>query len=414
MSGKEEKVSQINYLSCAKKINEKMENPIQFTKEQLKYAINEHIKQGEGVQELLGMVLNSVMKCERDVYLSDSKSGNKGNGYRLVKNSSLGNGVHFRIPRDRLGHFQPMVMELIHNQTEKIHNLAFHLYGSGLSTRQIERILSEMYGSGYSKSSISRIRDEYNELLSSWLHKSLDSYYPVIYIDATHVKVRRDTVSSEAFYVILGLKEDHTREILGVVNYPTESSSNWEDVLEDLKSRGLENVGLIVSDDLSGLTESVSKHFPEASQQKCILHFQRNLNKKIRVSDRKPFSQELKQLFNPDQEGLSKKEAVEALKSFIGKWDSKYPKLAKLTLNPNIELLFTYLDYDKDIRRMIYTTNWIERLNKSFKRTLKNRNALPSIDAAMKLFAYTGIEIENNTYSYPLYIFKNENKLVQY
>jgi putative transposase len=129
------------------------------------------------------------------------------------------------IPRDRLGVFKPVLLGLLDQQEEQVQNLYFELYGKGLTTRQIEEVIEDIYGSSYSKSSISRITTDFGALVESWLSRSLDSYYPIIYIDAIHVKVRRDCVATESFYVLLGLKEDLTREVLSIVNIPQESAS---------------------------------------------------------------------------------------------------------------------------------------------------------------------------------------------
>ena len=274
-------------------------------------------------------------------------------------------------------------------------------------------MIENIYGSSYSKSSISRITTDFSVLVDSWLSRNLDSYYPIIYIDAIHQKVRRETVATEAFYVLLGLKEDYTREVLGIINIPQESASGWQEVLENIRSRGVEKVGLFVFDGLTGLDEVVGKVFAQSMKQNCILHFQRNLNKHIRKSHRAEFCTALKEVFNPDDVFYTVEEAIKNLKSVLQKWVKTYPHLRHTLNRDDLDTVFTYLHFNYRIRRMIYTTNWIERLNKSFRRTLKMRNALPSPRAAITLMGYVAMEMGEKTYSYPISNFNFDSNFNQ-
>ena len=196
---------------------------------------------------------------------------------------------------------------------------------------------------------------------------------------------------------------------MGIINIPQESASGWQETLEGIKSRGVEKVGLFVFDDLTGLDTVIGKVFASAMQQKCILHFQRNLNKHIRKSDRASFCSELKEIFNPDDVFYTVKEATETLQSFLKRWSKTYPKLKSTMHRADLETVFTYLEFDYRVRRMIYTTNWIERLNKSFRRTLRMRNALPNPESTITLMGYVAMEMEEGTYSYPITNFKYDS-----
>lgn len=383
------------------------ETDLKLSKKQLQNVINDQLEQDAGLNELFTMMINGLMRCERQTFLSKEKlEGNKGNGYRQATRSGIGSKLSLQIPRDRLGVFKPVIMGLLDEQEDKVKELCFELYGKGLTTRQIEEVVSNIYGCSYSKSSISRITSDFAVMVDAWLNRQLDHRYLVVYIDAIHIKVRRETVTTEAFYVLLGLKEDHTREVLGIVNIPQESASGWEEVLLDIRKRGVREVGLFVFDDLTGLDTVIGKVFARSMQQKCTIHFQRNLSKHIRRASKEEFCQQIKEVFNPDKSSYNTTEAVKVLKETLTRWSKTYPKL-KSTLNRNdLESVFTYLNFDYRIRRMIYTTNWIERLNKSFRRTLKMRNALPNPQAAITLMGYVAIEMEESTYSYPITNFK--------
>jgi len=225
----------------------KQETQLKLNQEQLQIAIQEQVSEPGGLNNVYEMLINSLMYCERKAYLSDRKDvKNKANGYRQVTKSGIGSKLSLQIPRDRLGVFKPVIMGLINDQEEKIKDLCFNLYGKGLTTRQIEKVIQDIYGGGYSKSSVSRITADFTELVEQWRTRPLDSKYLVVYIDAFHQKVRRDVVNSEAFYIMLGLKEDYTREVLSVINMPQESAIGWEMNLRELQQRGVEQVGLFV------------------------------------------------------------------------------------------------------------------------------------------------------------------------
>ncbi|MEM7109495.1 MAG: IS256 family transposase [Bacteroidota bacterium] len=377
------------------------ETQMKFTKKQLQSIINLELEKEHGLNDLFTMMVNGLMLSERKLFLSNKEdSSNKGNGYRKATRSGIGTKLSLSIPRDRLGVFQPVLLGVINQQEEQVKSQCFELYGKGLTTRQIEEVIGNIYGSSYSKSSISRITTDFGSLVNAWLHRSLDSYYPIVYIDALHIKVRRDRVATEAFYVPLGLKRDLTREVLSIVNIPQESASGWQEVLDGIKERGVSNVGLFVFDDLTALDTTIGKVFTSSMQQKCILHFQRNLNKHIRATDRKEFAKALSGVFNPDHPSYTADQAKRKLAEVLHQWDTRYPKLKATLQRTDLDLIFTYLQFDHRIRRMIYTTNWIERLNKSFRRTLHMRNALPKPEAAITLLGYVAMEMGEKTYSY--------------
>ena len=387
------------------------ETKLKLSKIQLQSVINSHLHEDQGLNELFTMLVNGLMLSERSAFLDiDQQKANKGNGYRYASRSGIGSKLQLKIPRDRLGVFQPVILGLLNEQEEQVKDLCFELYGKGLTTRQIEDVVAKIYGSSYSKSSISRISTDFSSLIESWLQRGLDHYYPVIYIDAIHIKVRRQTVATEAFYVLLGLKEDYTREVLSIINIPQESASGWKEVLEGIRSRGVGKVGLFVFDGLTGLDDVVGEVFADSMKQNCVLHFQRNLNKHIRKTDREDFCKELKDVFNPDDVLYTTNQGVNKLKEVLGKWSKTYPKLQSTINRDDLDTVFTYLSFDYRTRRMIYTTNWIERLNKSFRRTLKMRNALPNPRAAITLMGYVAMEMEEKTYSYPINIFKFDDK----
>jgi putative transposase len=384
---------------------------LNLTKDQLKTIIDQHIL-GHGVNHVFEIVLNILIYSERWAALTDNLTlENKASGYRSLIKPGIGQGLKLAVPRDRLGIFKPLILGIINNQEEHIHQLCFSLYGKGLTTREISQVIEDIYGTSYSKSTISRISEKFYEQIEAWLNRKVELYYPVIFIDAVYLKVKRDIVASEAFYIVLGLKEDFTREILAITSLPQESASGWQDVLIELKNRGLESVGLFVSDDLKELDTVINKEFTGSKHQKCVLHFQRSLSKHVRVKDRKIFCQELKEVFCTDDRNYTAEQGIKHLKALLSKWSKLYPYFAKVEKRQDLWSYFTYLSYNYRVGRMLYTTNWIERFNKSVKRCTKIRNSFPNPRSALMLLGYVGMEIELGAYSYPISIFGIEEQL---
>lgn len=379
-----------------------------LSKLQTEDVLKQFLSKENGLNEVLEMFMNSLMVSERDVFLQNAPVINKGNGYRPGQVYGRGRQLSLRIPRDRLGQFYPVLLALMRDQDSQLHDLSFMMYSKGLTTRDIGEVLDVIYGKHYSKSSISNINKSFYEQMADWRSRDLDKEYLAVYIDAIWEKVKRGTIRSEAFYIMMGLKKDFTREIIGIVNIPTESSSGWELVLDELKQRGVEKVHLFVSDGLKSLETAVSKVFHQSVHQKCIVHLIRNIMAKVRSTHKAEIAQDFRAVLNPDQEDYTREKAMEKLSKFALKWGVYYAHIKKLTVKEDIHYYFNYLDFDYRIRRMIYTTNWIERFNKSCRRTLKIRNSFPSPEAALALITSVAIEKGEKKYAYPIHNFKFE------
>ena len=383
---------------------------IELTKVQLQTSLDKLLEKENGLTSVLEMTLNALMHSERTNYLEQS-SKNKGNGYRKALAVGLGKQIELKIPRDRLGLFQPMVLALIRDQKQQLEDLSFELYGNGLTTSQIGSVMKKIYGKYYSKSAISNITSTFYNQMQQWRERPLNSVYLVVYIDAIHIKVRRDTVSSEAFYILLGVKEDYTREVLGVINIPSESASGWQEVLQNIKKRGVERIGLIISDNLTGLDKVIPLVYRNTAHQKCVVHLKRNILNKVASKHKEEVAEDLKEVFNLDLSNDTVIKAFDRLDTFSEKWRKKYKHIGNLAYNEMNELYFTYTKYHPKIRRMIYTTNWIERLNKEFRRTFKIRNSMPNYKSALTLLSKVAMDKEDGYMKYPIYNFKFDKKL---
>lgn len=357
---------------------------LQFSGEQISAILAEVANTEDGYNQILKYSLEALMRAEREEH--NALHGDQSNGYRPRKSFGQGRIMELQIPRSRLGQFYPIVLGMLRNQEEECRRLAFSLYGKGLTTVQVGELFDEIYGREYSKSSISRMFDYAREEVERWQNRPLESYFPILFIDATFISVRRgESVAKEAFYTVLGVRSDRTREVLGVFNIPTESATGWSEVLTALKKRGLREVGLVVSDGLSGLEDVLAMSFPEARHQLCVVHLMRLLQKKVRVQEREALSAELKEIFQTGDRSYTLKKAWALWLAFTEKWGKKYPSIKAMQAEGRYKRYFTYLDYHQGIQSMIYTTNWIERLNRDYKRVTKMRGSLPDPKAAVLL-----------------------------
>jgi len=385
---------------------------IDLTDDQLQDIIQNILNKEHGLNELLEHILNGLMKTERSHWMaSQAGPDNKANGYRPGQAIGHGRKLSLRIPRDRLGNFQPVLWAMLRDQHEEVRRLCFELYGKGLTTSEVGRITQKIYGQAYSSSAISSFTQQLAEQIHAWRQRPLAERYPVILIDAIHKKVRRGHVSSEAFYVVMGLTKAMQREILAIESIPSESAGGWNELLESLKSRGLRQTDLVIADGLPGLDQVIHKAFPEARHQKCVTHLKRGILTKVKAADKDCVAEDLRDVFLTGQRNYTRRQAIDRFNRFATRWGETYPSIQRLANNEDMEYYFTYLDFDRRIQSMIYTTNWIERLNKKFRRSLKIRNALPSVESALLLLAKVAIDTEESTYQFPIYNFKFDNTL---
>jgi len=378
-----------------------------FTQLQIKEIFDEIASGKNGYQELLKLSLESIMKAEREEF--NSKNSDVSNGYRYGSVLGHGGKLELVIPRSRHNNFYPLILAIIKEQNEECKTLAYELYSSGLTTEQIGKMFDKIYGHYYSKTSISNMMDNARINIQFWLRRKLEKRYPIIYIDATYWYTRRsDSVSNEAYYTILAVKEDRTREVLSIVNHPSEGSTNWKNAFEELKLRGLQTVNLMVSDGLLGIENAIAEVFPMATVQFCTVHLTRNILAKVKPSDKKQIASELKEVLSPSNPTDTSKTGYNKFIIFLKNWIKKYPSF-KTYLQPRNKLYFNYLDYHVEVRRMIYTTNWIERLNRNYKRTLRMRSSMPSPESV--LFLIASIASRRSEFKVPIYQFIYETKL---
>lgn len=382
---------------------------MELTQSQMSEIISNYTSSSEGFITLQSLIMNSLMFHERKLFVG-ANSEEQCNGFRSRRWYSHGFEFSLRIPRSRSGNFYPVLLGVIRNESEERARLFNLLYTKGLTTEQIAEISECVYGRSYSKQQISYLTNSCRSDVEQWLSRSLSAHYLVVYIDATFISTRRDSqVSKEAYYTMMGVLEDGSREVLAVVNHPTEGSLCWRDELEALKERGVKDIDLIVSDALTGIENAVCSAFPGAAHQFCVTHVKRQIINSVSHKDKPVITNELSEVFRMEDSQANSLQGYEHFLNFVNKWEKKYPTLKKYKTERNIAY-FTYMDYPKEVQRCIYTTNWIERLNRKYKRTVKMRTSMPSAKAVIYLLGAVAMEETEKKYKRRIYQFKSWKK----
>lgn len=363
-----------------------------LTKVQISELMHKHAERENGLHDLLEIMIESMMVTERSEFLR-TEASNKGNGYRPGHTYGHGRKLEFRIPRDRYGNFHPQILAILRDQEEECDRLAGALYTKGLTQEQVGDVFEQIYGQGYSKSSISRMVQCVRDQVAEWLNRGLDSYYPVLFVDCVHIKIhRKRSVASEAFYVALAVTEEGRRDVLGIFNMPTESATGWDSIFETLKSRGLRRVGLVVADGIIGLDTVVGERFPGTPLQRCVTHLKRNMLAKVRFGDKAALASDLRDVFRTGQRDYTVEMAWKAWLDLCERWGKDYISIRRLRNNADYKVYMTYLNYSPEIQSMIYTTNWIERLNRDFRRVTKMRTAMPNEESVLTLMGSVAMD----------------------
>ncbi|UDM80751.1 IS256 family transposase [Vagococcus fluvialis] len=326
----------------------------------------------------LELAINTLLQAELTAFLDYEKydrtgfnSGNSRNGnYSRSFKTEYGE-LNLAIPRDRNGEFSQQTLPAYKRSNDSLETTIIQLFQKGITMSEISELIEKMYGHYYTPQTISNITQIVSEEVVAFKERSLESQYSIIFMDATHIPLKRQTVSKEAVYIVIGIRLDGTKEVLGFSIAPTESSYVWKEILQDLKDRGLEEVLLVVTDGLSGIDDSIHSIYPNAQFQQCCVHISRNIAHKVRVSDRQEVCNDFKLVY----QAASKEEAMNQISFMIDKWKKQYPRVVKLLMNPAI---LTFYNFPPSIRRTIYSTNLIEGFNKQLKKYTKRKEQFPN------------------------------------
>ena len=267
-----------------------------------------------------------------------------------------------------------------------------------MSVNDIKLQLEELYaGAEVSTSLISRITDEVMDEVIAWQNRSLDSVYPIVFFDCLVVKVRQDKrIINKAVYVALGIESTDHKDILGLWMSENEGAKFWLTNLTELKNRGLQDILIACTDNLTGMNEAIAAAYPKTEHQLCIVHQIRNSLKFVSYKDRKLVASDLKPVYAAATEEI----ALKYLEDFAAKWDKQYPYIAK-SWYANWDNLATFLQYPEEIRKVIYTTNAIESLNSQLRKVTKNKRTFPN-DASVFKTLFLAINYITKKWTMPI------------
>ena len=334
------------------------------------------------MKEMFRDVVQTVMEVEMDEELGrercqraeTSSAPNYRNGYtkKTVK-TQLGE-VDIKVPRDRNGSFEPKIIGKYSRNADGMEEKILALYSCGMSQRDIAEQIKELYDVEISRDLVTKITEKIMPEVTAWQNRPLEAVYPFIFMDAIHYKVREDhRYVTRAAYVVLGITMDGRKDILGVWIGEHESSKFWLNVLNDLKSRGVMDVYLFCTDGLRGMMEAIRAVYPQSRLQRCIVH-------QIRWKDIKQVAADQKKIYT----SATLDEAEENLLQFSEKWRKQYPSCVK-SWEDNWEVLSTFYEYRPEVRKIIYTTNIIEGLNRQFRQITKNKPSFTNDDSLRRM-----------------------------
>jgi len=332
--------------------------------------------------------IEEMLQCELDEHLGYSKhqkegynTGNSRNGTfsKTITTESVGD-VVLNIPRDRNGEFEPIVIPKGQTISSKIEESILGMYSRGMTTSDVRNQVKEIYGLDICETTVSNITERVMESAKEWQQRTLEPVYFAVWMDGVVLKIREDgKVINKCVYIVIGLKPDGMKEVLGFWIERTESAAFWMSVLTDLKARGVEDILIACTDNLKGFTQAINAVFPETVTQLCIVHQIRNSCKFVVYKDRQEFCKDLKKVYT----AINKEIALEEFEKFKSKWKSKY-KYAIISWETNWDNLTNYFEYPLELRKIIYTTNTIENLNRGIRKYTKTKTQFPNENAASK------------------------------
>src|SRR5579885_212997 len=332
-------------------------------------------------------VLETALEVEMEDRLGYAKHapegrdrGNSRNGTRSKSVLTEVGEVELDVPRDRDGSFEPKIVRKRQRRMSGVDELVISLAAKGLTTGEVAAHLADVYGAEVSRDTISRITDAVVEELGVWQSRPLDSVYPVVFIDAIHVKIRDGKVVNRPVYSVVGVTVAGERDILGLwVGDGSEGAKYWHQVLSEILNRGTVDVLIVCCDGLKGLPDAIADVWPQAIVQTCVLHLIRNSFRYASKADWAELARELRPVYSAPTEAAARA----ALDELEQKWGERYPAIIRLWQNAWAEFV-PFLAYSPEIRKVIYSTNAIESVHARLRRSVRVRGHFPNEQAAMK------------------------------
>ena len=339
------------------------------------------------LKQLTKRVAERALQAEMALHLGYEKhatqgnnTGNSRNGVSTKTVRTVHGEIEVDIPRDRNGTFLPQLIGKREKQLNGFDERIISLYARGMSVRDIQSHLAEAYGVDVSSTFISKVTDAVMEEVHHWQRRSLDSFYPVVYLDCLMVRSRDSgAVQNKAVYLALGINADGYKELLGLWMAQTEGAKFWLSVMNELKNRGVQDIFIACCDGLKGFPEAIEAAYPRTQIQLCIVHQVRHSLRFVSWKQRKEVAADLKRIYA----ATTLAQAQEGLDEFAARWDEQHPSISRSWRN-NWERLTVFFDYPPAIRKVIYTTNAIESLNASLRKVAVAKRSFPNDDAVLK------------------------------
>lgn len=348
------------------------------------------LKEGGLLKQLSKGLIERILQSEMEEHLGYGKYDrneldNARNG-ASQKNLITDNGViTIDVPRDRNSEFEPAIVPKRKTRIDGLDAKILSLYAKGMSLSDIRLQLQELYGAEVSESLISRITDDVIDEVKAWQSRPLESVYPIVFFDCLVLKVRHDKrIINKAVYVALGIDSSGKKDILGLWISENEGAKFWLSVFTELKNRGMQDMLIACTDNLTGMSDAIAAVYPKCEHQLCIVHQIRNSLKYVSYKDRKELVADLKPIYTAKTEH----EAQLALDFFDSKWSKQYPQIAK-SWYLNWDNLMIFLQYPEPIRKVIYTTNAVESVNSLLRKVTNNKRVFPNDDAVFKILYLT-------------------------
>ncbi|HWA89066.1 MAG TPA: IS256 family transposase, partial [Rhizomicrobium sp.] len=308
-------------------------------------------------------------------------SGNSRNGTSAKTVLTEDGEVEIAVPRDRAGSFEPQLIAKGQTRFDGFDDKIISLYARGMTVREIQGHLAELYGTEVSPDLIGKVTDAVLDEVRDWQGRPLEPVYPVIFFDALRVKIRDEgTVKNKAVYVALGLKPCGDKDVLGLWIEQTEGAKFWLKVMNDLKVRGVGDILIAVVDGLKGFPEAINSIYPQTLVQTCIVHLIRNSLSFVSWKDRKTILPSIKAIYRAE----NAEAALQRLEEFEAQWGKRYPAIGQAWRRA-WQHVVPFFAFAPEIRKMIYTTNAVEALNRSLRKIIKTRGSFPNDEAALKL-----------------------------
>lgn len=323
-----------------------------------------------------------------DYKSKDTDNSRNGRSSKTLR-TSFGD-VEVAVPRDRKGEFEPQLLKK--NQTsisQDIEEKILSMYAKGMTTSDIESHIRDIYGIEVSDTTVSRVTDKILPIAKEWQQRPLESVYAVVFLDAIHFHVRSEgQIVKKAVYIAIGINLDGRKDVLGMWVGENESAKFWATVLNGLRNRGVEDIFIACTDNLTGFSAAIEAVFPKTEIQNCIIHQIRNSTRYVSYKDLKALVADLKAVYAAVDEAS----ALEALDVFAQRWDKKYPKISA-SWQDNWANLSTYFKFPQEVRRLIYTTNAIEGFNRQLRKVTKAKSVFPTDDSLLKMLYLAMIDI---------------------